>query len=638
MASQYRSRKSHVVDLPLATDIGAFGIEEVILRFNDESTIDIGARCFLKRSNAHRRNPSLPDKVIHSSLCGDRAMRVRTLVSNASQVIRSGRLKGNTMYAYVRQWVVFFDWCDANEYNTALESVIPARFAFRQFSETLRDRVGRSELSPNTAALCQAAILTMYRDYLMFEGVDEGVRRLNTSTRSVVSTLVPPEDHQVRILALCEALFDSISRFLIGGHEYPFRIKVPDYLSFPDDCFWAFPTTRWFMAPHELRNRESQRSPYWAYDYENGQVASEVDIAFRYRTSDKAIRAIAGATTAIRNANGDPHHPRRMCLAKFAMNAFQVLFLASTGMNHSQLKSLRWSDDFEIGRRSQGFREVKARAGGRAVAFHIGTKFVGPFKKFVQLRSFFLEKADVTDRLFFRADALAPYTTSALGNSPPGAFFKVLRKLDPALVAITSRQWRACKSDWLIRNTDISTAALVLQSSERTVAQFYLSGSETQAANELGDFFARLPLILQRNDDGGAKSTAQNFIGACTSIGNPAPESGATRTPDCRQPEGCLFCENYRIHADVTDVRKLVSCRFCIGKTSHLSDSIEHFDSLFGPVLARIELLLSEIASISQHNAAMVEKVVAEVEEEGELDDYWGRKLNSLVYLGVVSP
>lgn len=35
---------------------------------------------------------------------------------------------------------------------------------------------------------------------------------------------------------------------------------------------------------------------------------------------------------------------------------------------------------------------------------------------------------------------------------------------------------------------------------------------------------------------------------------------------NCYTPEGCLFCDKYRIHVDATDIRKSLSCRYCIEK------------------------------------------------------------------------
>jgi hypothetical protein len=306
-------------------------------------------------------------------------------------------------------------------------------------------------------------------------------------------------------------------------------------------------------------------------------------------------------------------------------------------MNLAQVSKMSWNDDFKVGRRSRGFCEIKGRANGRAVSFHIGSKFVAKFKAYLRLRKFIMKKAGSCDSLFFSVRRSGKYKAKQLRDDPLVNLFRILKQLDPSISTIKSRQWRAAKSDWLIRNTDIATAALVLQSSESTIAESYMAGSEVQAAEELGEFFARLPSIILKNSDEPADTSTPNLVGACTNFGHPEKDAHTEHNPDCRQPEGCLYCVNFRIHADEKDIRKLASCRFCIGKTAHLSDSPEHFNSVFGDVLSRIDGLLEEIGSISDPHRALVDSIVEQVQEEGRLDPYWERKMGSLLFLGIVS-
>jgi hypothetical protein len=99
--------------------------------------------------------------------------------------------------------------------------------------------------------------------------------------------------------------------------------------------------------------------------------------------------------------------------------------------------------------------------------------------------------------------------------------------------------------------------------------------------------------------------------------------------PNCIDPEGCLFCDNYRIHVDETDIRKLLSCRYCIEKTAHLIGSLEEQHATLQPILARID---SIVAKLKQYNEPLVTKILSEV-EEGELDVYWARKLEMFMEL-----
>jgi hypothetical protein len=149
----------------------------------------------------------------------------------------------------------------------------------------------------------------------------------------------------------------------------------------------------------------------------------------------------------------------------------------------------------------------------------------------------------------------------------------------------------------------------------------------------MSDFFARIANLVVNKRKPIVRGT-DLAVGACASFGAPHPvEGNVPAIPDCRRPEGCLFCDKFRVHADERDTRKLLSCRYCIQQTSHLAASEEQFQRLFNPILGRIQAILDEV---DRREAGMVERVRREVEEEGELDPYWAGKLEMLMALELV--
>lgn len=105
-------------------------------------------------------------------------------------------------------------------------------------------------------------------------------------------------------------------------------------------------------------------------------------------------------------------------------------------------------------------------------------------------------------------------------------------------------------------------------------------------------------------------------VGSCTLPG--VPHSAETTAPialDCRNPESCFFCDKYKVHADECDTRKIISCRYCIQRTGPLTSSVEHFEQVFGAILARIEQILDEIGRKAA-NPIMVEDIRHSVEME----------------------
>ncbi|WP_322579819.1 hypothetical protein [Rhodoferax sp.] len=95
-----------------------------------------------------------------------------------------------------------------------------------------------------------------------------------------------------------------------------------------------------------------------------------------------------------------------------------------------------------------------------------------------------------------------------------------MQRLDPDLVPIASRQWRAAKSDWLIRNTDPATTAMVLQNSEATVLISYAAGSEVSHLDAMSDFLNKVANTVLSKGHLIAGEVVRAF-GVCSDFGNP---------------------------------------------------------------------------------------------------------------------
>lgn len=202
------------------------------------------------------------------------------------------------------------------------------------------------------------------------------------------------------------------------------------------------------------------------------------------------------------------------------------------------------------------------------------------------------------------------------------------------LVLPSARQWRAYKSDWLIRKTDIATTALLLQNNKETVVKSYMAGSKISADNEMTAFLNSMHLKVIKAKE---TPTTDISVGHCLKHNEPRAEvSESVIQPNCHQPEGCLFCDKYRVHADEDDIRKLYSCRYVINETRTLAASEVHFEKVFGVVLNRIDSLLKFIASKNNVLSHTVERIKYEVMEEGKLSSYWASKLQMLTELAVV--
>lgn len=636
-----QSRPLDVLQLPLSPQAEVLHPDRALLDFGDSYSLDLGAFCYGRRSApvGPRKNCDRPKSerlVDLSSFRPDRVPALRRMLSYFSYQLASGGKRPATVFTTARHYAAFLEWADARADGDVLLDTEVLRASFAGYVEHLRHTVATGGIAQNTAAIAMRGVLAVATDLSGADDLHHGLNLLRIDKQARVATEPPSEDAQARVLALCQALFDGLADLCLEFKPYPCALEVPAFVGAPLNRLWVFPAMKWCMAPHELAVRETLTYGYWAYDYVNGRVAAVDEIAHRYvhrpdkgRRDAPAETTIRDATRKIAAANVDRQDGHRRNAALLAQNVFIVLFLAHTGMNWATVQALPWTEEHELGAERQGFRVVKYRAGGRMVSFEIQAVFLPAFRKFLRLREYLLNGA-AFDYLFAASGNGARRFESLKAKALTNVFDS-LRRIDPAVPDIKSRQWRAGKSDWLLRKTDPATTAAVLQNSEATVLASYAAGSPATHGEELTAFFDKLQsAVLDRGAVvQGATSTA---VGVCTQQGQPNQVLPGSVEADCKAPEGCLFCDKFKVHADEKDTRKLISCRYCIQQTAHMVVSEEHFQLLFGPLLRRITELL---AAIEAREPGLVSRIESEV-DEGELDPYWASKYELLVALELV--
>lgn len=633
--SEFVTRDVDVHVLPLGK-VTLLHPERCVISIGDR-THDIGALCYLRRSNAIRTGGNKSRLVDPSSLERTRIDTARKLTECISLIMRSSGNSMNTIYTLAANVIRFVTWCDTECHKGIFGSEQDTRRAFLAYIEHLRHRVSTDVLHNNTAVLCQNDVVSFLETFIEKDDITHGVRLFRLSQSAKNPTSPPDEASQGKVLSLCQRMFTELAKHVLNHAPYPFKLTLPHYLGWGDNSLWMFPNNKVFLTPHELEQRNNLRLGHWAMNYVEGRLATLDEIASKYKGTVDANRSIRTAEQQITDANLDPQNCHRRTLAMLAHNSFVMLFIANTGMNWSEVRRLPWGKDYEVGDEHQGFREIKFRAKGRNVSFEIQTSFLAKFKRYLELRAY-LVNGKSYGTLFLSLGMRAAQKPRPMGDDVLSALINTLRRIDPSLPRILARQWRASKSDYLITRTDPSTTALILQNNESTVLQSYVAGSESRAIAEMGQFYEKLTRVVLDAGQTSPANITDSAIGECTQYGSPVPTDAAPPiAPDCHQSEGCLFCDKYVVHADERDVRKLMSCRTCIYRMAHLSASEEYFQSLFGEVLHRIDAILGTIGGKSEEHKTLVERVRVEVEDGGQLDPYWEHKMQTLSSLGVVS-
>lgn len=633
-------RQLITLELPLPENMTVAHPEAVVVKVpGTGAAVDLGALCYSRRTG--RKAVGGGRGVALDSLQPSRLPIVRAALERASHLTEPGNRRPAGVYQELYALGRFVEWADATGRHTALDSVTNVAEGFREFVRHLRERVAHNKLSTNSAAGLQNGVLSILSEVFQTEDLSHGVNLLQRSRAASSPTSPPNEEEQAKLLAISKALFEGLGELSAGFKPYPYALRVPPYLGAMDDTLWTFPTTHWCEPPHRKGDADKERGG--AFDYTNGGLLSIKAIAARLSPKKpkwgsieaigrhKAKTRLSAAQASLAEANANPNNRYRHYAGQLAHNAFVLLFLAHTGINWSVVRELPWAEDYEVTADRQGFRSIKFRAAGRLVSFEIQPVFLPLFKRFLRLRAYLLQGRDCP-WLFIgfgkRRDTLGQMSLRALDS-----YFDALRNLDPATPVVMSKQWRAAKSDWLVRNTDPATTALILQNSESTVLRSYTAGSESRHMEEMSAFFQGVSSVVLARDTT-VPGGVENAIGVCSSFGHPAARTSGPIETDCKRPEGCLFCDKFRVHADERDVRKLLSCHYCVSRTAPLAASAEQFEALFGDVLRRIEQLLTEITT---REPGLVPKVRQEVEVEGELDPYWASKLELLFNLELVA-
>lgn len=630
-------RKVKTYDFPLVEGLEILKPEQVIIRLSNGKTIDIGSLCYLVRQETQKaglrrwRNMNGGLLVKIDSLSNQRVKDVRHLLKHISSLLAFGGIRLETIRDRVTRFIPFMYWIDSHGYYDVLHNIDVARESLYQYIYYLKERSLRNEISINSAARQQDSVIRLLSDVLEYEELKNNLPLIRVC-RAIKKTTEPPcENEQGKVLSLCNSLFDGLTTLVLDYKLYPFPLAMPNYLGFDNNLLWVFPAELWFMHPKKANQK---RKMCLGYNYQSG-VLNTLEQINSLRVSPATflqsnLIILKAAQKNILTANKNNRDSQRIHVATIALNVFIILFMAQTGMSWSQLLNLQWTDDFDISREKQSFRTIKWRANGKMCYFELSVEFMPKFKRFISLRNYLLNNR-VFEYLFFTLGERGLGDPKIKTGEITG-IYEILKRVNPDIKIIGARAWRAAKSDWLIRNTDISTTALVLQNTEKTVISSYIAGTKSQQLEEVSQYLNNLSDVVINRKLGG-ESTLQGVIGQCISYGQPSKLDEISRLePNCLEPEGCLFCDKYRIHTDLIDIRKLLSFQFYIEKTSWLVGGNVNQYKVIHNIMQRLNDIIDEL---STHNKDIISQVKSEI-EDGELDIYWSKKIELLMELGWV--
>ncbi|MEI8644074.1 hypothetical protein P4S60_00130 [Pseudoalteromonas sp. Hal040] len=304
-------------------------------------------------------------------------------------------------------------------------------------------------------------------------------------------------------------------------------------------------------------------------------------------------------------------------------------------MNDSSAARIYFNGDYEFSKNSMLFTSVKMRANGKKVKFEIQTEFKDDFKLYLRLRKHILENFPHTrnesERLFLASVERNVRVHPLQG----GASYKSRKSLSNAFnidfLDATSSMIRLSKGIWIRKAYGSAVSAWVLQHSPKINIRKYSGNDVETTSKEMNNFF----IVLSDNIKG-ETSITNTSIGQCNDFEKPRSSNIDVVESSCSKLETCLFCDNYRVHADDLDIHKLLSLKYLIFECKTLAFNREHFISVFDVYLKRIEEILEEIRGAETRNEALIELISNKVFKQEILTPYWQSKLELYISLGVL--
>lgn len=633
--NQYQHRPVTLITLPFPEGFRILNPEQALIEFPGKGTLDIGSLCFLRRVlDGPSRRRTDGRRVDLSSLDLDRTEQVRKIIQYVADRYTHGSISPITAHFETSVGIVnFMDWADVAGHHQACHNAYSARVAFVDYVDSLWERLLRKEIKSGTAARFCNYPLQFLSNFLEVDDLHQGLNLPKKNNGDSQPTEPPVEANQAKALSLANSFFHGLADLVLKKLDYPYQLGLPKYLGWSSGCMWVFPMNEWFRTPLEIEAYKIKKDHSSAYNFAEGRVNALHEVLHKHSVRTNAQQSVRRAAENLSAANNNARHTYRLASGMQALQAFTLLFIAHTGMNLEQVRTLEWGGEYEVGTVRQKFRVVKWRAHGKQQSFEIQSTFLADFKRFLELRSYLLNGRECR-WLFFSLGIRGLGQPGQMKYYAPRQMYQRLMRIDTTLPVITPRQWRSANVDWMLRKeVPLSVAADVVQNSEETLKEAYVAGSSETHRTEITAFLDKVSTIVLE----GTQGSQEGPVGRCTDYGRPkADGTSSSVSPDCRNPEGCFFCDNYKVHADEHDVRKLISCRFCIQKTSSLAANVEHFDSVFGEILSRIDELLFEIGRRIQE-PELISNITRSVEVFGELDDYWAAKLELLIQLDLVS-
>lgn len=607
------------LQMPCSNCIDILNPEAVVIKWPNKRSLHLGQICFINRdTSSRRRQKHIFD---NNSLDINRTLAIPKLVRAFSEIQILNGLQPESMIRICREFMSFIKICDQQGISANLNDPLEAEDSLRIYMEHSRNSLNLKSTSAwNTESLRQKSVIKVFRQFFDDENWGTTLRPLKYDNSNISHTEVPSDYATGINTGTNLKVFSAITDHILNNNPYPIIIEE----------LIGNNGLKTSITLHAFENNRRPSAGRW--NEKTGEPLKYAEIAGALKglySRQKAYARSTGASNLLEQANKE-RSQARLAHASFAASCFSAVLLANTGINLENLINI--DNEPEVSKTRQGYRALKLRAKGRVVFIEIQSRLMPALIQYLKLRRYMLGD-ELHDALLIVRDKNKKISRL------PRNFLHLLhvrfQRLGIVNPAVTAREFRAKKQDYLIATGTASDTAELMQHSISTGDRSYTSGSKLTQQKELGQLFRSLPGQTVTTEER-VSIEVENSVGACKTPLNPIRIKDCDDDGKflCHVEHGCLFCTKNKVHADEVDARKLLSAQLVLRQASITVSGTPVFENTYGKLLTRLEEIIFELRE--RIGEEIFIPLLREVEEEQRLHPFWEAKLDQLIFMGIV--
>jgi hypothetical protein len=631
----YQERKVEVIDIKDFVSIKDCKIENLVLFGKNQGVIkklDVGSYCYLKKQKKDERSFVL---VVPDSLSKINSQIVENYLYE--KLINRNI---NSLIKYFYYLKIILDLYSEIHKDFTLNQREGALHFYLKLTLKLNEMLSLDKIGIGNASQIQfecAKILSQLNENLSIKYIQSICARIHNEKKNRENNFLKfSQEEQNKNFKLSEIIFNTIVDFISCKKRHPIifdlnKIDLDNRVYFGLEKFdklfvnLAFDDEEYSLCEYKIfKKRLNERG-----------LDNRTKINLRKTYTDLDLK--------VKNFSWDR---TRLTLVNIAVRAFYYMLASVSGGNTSSLLSL-CIDSFTPVPSTKGRRALvsKSRANYKKVTIEFGVNFVKHYKKYIEFRKFIIKEfsdyksEELNFFIFLRKNSLCNLNISSLYEYKGWLENNILNESNFGKINwITIKEKRLNISSFYVEKTnDVTLASIKLGNTPHEINQSYMGINLQDYQNQVANFLTRYEESAikrsrntERDIDININSGKFDTLSGHCINKNPKRDEAFNElsvTPNCLKSESCFFCENYSIHIDEEDLRKIYSIKFIY---EYFKYKIQ--EDTFIQIIYRINEIERNILSQFPYSKKLVDSIKSEC-EQGYLDNFWDLQFNTLLAL-----